>query len=223
MHLIKIQNLLIFRKKKELENPIAPIKAINSSAKAKKFPENKAGGLKNNIIICKESKVMLLSNLWNKHGLTNGANGIVKYIVYEKDKKPPNLPAYVLVYFPDYTGPSFLDSEDKVVPIVPITRKWFESKTEHYRTMLPLVPSYAITIHKSQGQTLNKIILNLGNKEYASGLTYTALSRTTHVDRIAFDVKIPPIKRFTSFFKSKPFINRLEEEKRLQKLSIQIL
>ena len=48
------------QKIKELENPIAPIKAINSSAKAKKTPENKAGGLKNSIIICKGSKVMLL-------------------------------------------------------------------------------------------------------------------------------------------------------------------
>ena len=207
------------QKIKELKNPIAPIKAVNSSAKAKKFPANKAGGLRNNILICKGSKVMLLSNLWNKHGLTNGANGIVRYIVYEKDKKPPSLPSFVLVYFPDYTGPSFHDSEEKLVPIVPITRKWFESKAEHYRTMLPLVPSYAITIHKSQGQTLKKIILSLGNKEFAPGLTYTALSRTTHIDRICFD-RLPPVQRFTNMFISKRFKNRLEEEKRLLKLSI---
>ena len=53
--------------------------------------------------------------------------------------------------------------------------------------MIPLIPSYAITIHKSQGQTLDKIIINLGHREFASGLTYTALSRTTKLQNIRFD------------------------------------
>ena len=114
---------------------------------------------------------MLLSNLWKEHGLTNGANGYVKYIVYDEDKEPPKLPAFVLVYFPQYTGPSFHPKEEKIVPIAPVQRKWYVSSAEYSRRMIPLTPSYAITIHKSQGQTLNKIILNLGDKEFASGLT----------------------------------------------------
>ena len=73
-------------------------------------------------------------------------------------------------FFTDVTG-------EKLVPIAPVTRNWYDSKVEYQRTMIPLIPSYAITIHKSQGQTLDKIILNIGEKEYASGLTYTALSR----------------------------------------------
>ena len=209
------------QKIRELQKPIAPIKAENSSSKAKKFKSNKAGGLQNNIIISKGCKVMLLANLWSEHGLTNGANGIVKYIVYEKDKKPPSLPSYVIVYFPDYTGSSFHDTEEKLVPIVPIMKKWYESKAEHYRIMLPLIPSYAITIHKSQGQTLKNIILNLGNREYAPGLTYTALSRTTHLNRIVFD-PLPPLHRFTQIFNSKLFKNRKLEEERLCKFSINI-
>ena len=185
---------------KNLNMPIAPIKAENSSSKARKASTNKASGLHNNIIMCKESKVMLLQNLWNEHGLTNGANGIVKYIVYKEGITPPKLPSFVLVYFPQYTGPSFHPTEEKLVPIAPILRNWYESKTEHHRIMIPLIPSYAISIHKSQGQTLDKIIINLGHSEFASGLTYTALSRTTKLQNIRFDTSFdnvfPSLLRF---------------------------
>ena len=124
--------------------------------------------------------------MWNDHiygitfkGLTNGANGRVRYIVYDQGSRPPELPNFVLIYFPQYKGPTFFTdvTGEKLVPIAPVTRNWYDSKVECQRTMIPLIPSYAITIHKRQGQTLYKIILNIGEKEYASGLTYTALSR----------------------------------------------
>ena len=204
---------------KNLNMPIAPIKAENSSSKARKASTQKASGLHNNIIICKESKVMLLSNLWNEHGLTNGANGIVKYIIYKEGITPPKLPSFVLVYFPQYTGPSFHPIEEKLVPIVPILRNWYESKTEHHRIMLPLIPSYAITIHKSQGQTFDKVILNIGDNEFASGLTYTALSRAKKLQNIRFDPRIPNQSRFLKIF-TKKFKRRLQEEERIQNLSI---
>ena len=200
--------------------PIAPIKAINSSKTAKNFDASKAGGLQNKIILCKNCKVMLLSNIWKECGLTNGANGFIRYIVYDEGDCPPKLPKFVLVEFPQYTGPSFLETEPKLVPISPVTRNWFHGNKSHQRKMLPLTPAYSITIHKSQGQTLSKIIVNLGNKEYASGLTYTALSRTTHLQNIAFDPKFPPLDRFKSIFWTKRFQKRLAEEKRLSLLSI---
>ena len=40
--------------------------------------------------------------------------------------------------------------------------------------------SWALTIWKSQGQTIrSKIVLHLGNEETENGLTYTAVSRPT--------------------------------------------
>ena len=210
--------LFNIQKIKELNNPIAQIHAVNSTKKAKTFSANKAGGLQNCIIICKNSKVMLLSNLWKEVGLTNGANGFVKYIVYDEDKAPPKLPAFILVYFPQYTGPSFHPKEEKIVPIAPVFRKWFDSKVEHNRTMLPITPSYAITIHKSQGQTLDKIILNLGKQEFSSGLTYTAISRATKLENIAFVDPFPIQARIMDIFKSPRFKERLAEEERLRKL-----
>ena len=205
---------------KNLNMPIAPIKAENRPDKARKASANKAGGLHNSIIICKDSKVMLLQNLWSDCGLTNGANGYVKYIVYKEGLQPPKLPSFVLVHFPEYTGPSFHPTEEKLVPIVPVTRNCYESKTEYQRTMLPLIPSYAITIHKSQGQTFDKVILNLGEKEFASGLTYTALSRTTKLENIKFE-QFPDEKRMTDkIFNNPKFKKRLKEEQRIASYSI---
>ncbi|KAJ7610353.1 hypothetical protein FB45DRAFT_709548, partial [Roridomyces roridus] len=45
------------------------------------------------------------------------------------------------------------------------------------RAQLALRLAWAVTIHKSQGLTIAKVKLGLGNKEFASGLTFVGLSR----------------------------------------------
>jgi hypothetical protein len=66
------------------------------------------------------------------------------------------------------------------IPIVPVTplKTTFElgGKTLS-RTQLPLQLAWAVTIHKSQGLTLRKIKLGLGNREFSTGLTFVGLSR----------------------------------------------
>jgi len=42
----------------------------------------------------------------------------------------------------------------------------------------PLMLGYAITIHKAQGKTLNKVVLDISRGAFAHGQTYVALSRT---------------------------------------------
>lgn len=46
----------------------------------------------------------------------------------------------------------------------------------------PLTLGYAMTIHKSQGKTLSKVIIDISRGAFAHGQTYVALSRTRHAN-----------------------------------------
>ena len=49
------------------------------------------------------------------------------------------------------------------------------------------MPAFAITIHKSQGLTLARVVLNFENKDLTSGLNYVALSRVRAIEHVMFE------------------------------------
>jgi ATP-dependent exoDNAse (exonuclease V) alpha subunit len=49
-------------------------------------------------------------------------------------------------------------------------------------TQFPLRLAWAVTIHKSQGKTYDRAIVDLGQRSFAPGQTYVALSRITDLD-----------------------------------------
>ncbi len=172
-----------------LKTPLAHVKAEHNCPEAlnSKLSSNEDGGLPKQLVLCKGMEIMIVGvNLWSEAGLTNGAKGTVKYLLYKYGEKPPSLPVAILASFPKYLGPSYIKEEEKIVPIVPLTKTWHENKKTCSRTMLPLVPGYATSIHKAQGATLSKVIINLGPVEYSTGLAYTAISRCKTFENLAF-------------------------------------
>ncbi len=60
-------------------------------------------------------------------------------------------------------------------------------KVEQY----PIVPAYAITIHKSQGQTYQNVVCDIG-RCFATGQAYVALSRCTSMDGLYLRSTVNP-------------------------------
>ena len=74
-----------------------------------------------------------------------------------------------------------------LVPIVPAVAQW-ETKTgkQLTRTQLPLMMAWGITMHKSQGLTLEKVVVELGDKDFSAGLSFVAISRVKTLKDLAF-------------------------------------
>ena len=98
----------------------------------------------------------------------------------ENGHSPPDLPVAVMVQFDCYSGPTLSDGS---VPIYPLHRTWFASNNQYSRLQVPLKLAWAVTIHKSQGMTVDKAVINVGRKEFSSGL------RVRHMCDLLF---VPP-------------------------------
>lgn len=110
------------------------------------------------------AQVMLLKNIDVENGLYNGSIGIVTKI----DQVP----------FVSFNGREVIvDHEEWEIKEQQVTASGkLKNKTLAKRKQIPLKLAYAATVHKTQGQTLDKVKIDLtGAWEY--GMHYVALSR----------------------------------------------
>ena len=162
--------------------PIATIKAVHSGPNAAKAPADDAGGLEAVICLATSARVKLTSNLWVDVGLVSGAMGTIQAICY-RTGGPPDLPIAVIDHFDSYSGPTF---HDGTVPITPLRRSWSSSGGQCSRLQLPLKLAWAVTIHKSQGLTLDKVVIDVGKREISTGVTFVACSRVRQLQDLLF-------------------------------------
>uniref|UniRef100_A0A1X7VR93 Helitron helicase-like domain-containing protein n=1 Tax=Amphimedon queenslandica TaxID=400682 RepID=A0A1X7VR93_AMPQE len=78
---------------------------------------------------------------------------------------------------------------------------------------LPLKVAWAVTIHKSHGLTLDKVVIDVG-QEFSCGLTFVACSRVRKLKDILFMPPFPP-QRLKSIANSKRHQERKEEQRLL--------
>lgn len=58
------------------------------------------------------------------------------------------------------------------------------SKVMGYFTQYPMKLAWAVTIHKSQGQTFEHVVIDIGTGTFSHGQMYVALSRCTHLEGV---------------------------------------
>ena len=163
----------------------------------KDFPSTRTSGLPRELPLYIGMPVFLTDNIATELGLTNGTTGVVKSIQFERNEvisgetgfnRLQKMPDCVIVEMDDVTMKPLEGLRPNHVPIFP-KAKSFEVKIRGKkdpininRTHFPLVPRFACTAHKSQGQTLTKAIIDLVIPDNNKGsveisFSYVPLSR----------------------------------------------
>jgi ATP-dependent DNA helicase PIF1 len=115
------------------------------------------------IELCIGAQVVVLANLNQDAGIVNGTRGVII------DLKPTSViikrvdnSIYQIEYF------KTTNTEDQNLTV----------------SFMPLKLAYALTIHRSQGATLDAIEIDIGTNIFAAGQAYTALSRAKDLKSI---------------------------------------
>ncbi|XP_029161301.1 uncharacterized protein LOC114933034 [Nylanderia fulva] len=133
---------------------------------------SRTAGLSKQITIKIGAKVMIRRNIDASLGLVNGT--IAKVISIVRETSTDDVEKIKLLL------PSGLEYE-----IERVTAK-FQVLDRAYviRKQFPLSLSYGITIHKSQGLSLQSVVMDIGNSVFSCGQIYVALSRVTSLEGV---------------------------------------
>ncbi len=117
--------------------------------------------------------ILFTINKWGKY--FNGERGILRaieddYLVVEKDEEFVRVEPYEFVL-----GEPRLDENDNIQIEPLITLEQF-----------PIKLAYSVTIHKSQGMSIDHLVCNIDNI-FAPSQFYVALSRATNPNRVVID------------------------------------
>jgi ATP-dependent DNA helicase PIF1 len=203
-----------------LRHPVIRIKSKHNCSAAAKASEEDADGLYSELLLSRCCRIMITSNLLTSFGLVNGTLGVLHDLVWRPEDDPfVALPSMILIKPDAYPegGPSlFMHNNSPVIPILPMTREWDNGPRKLSRTSFPIVLAYAITIHKSQGLSLDRIVMDISERDRATGSSYVGISRSRTLEGIMFDTAFD-ISRFTDRDISP--VKRLREEDKRRRSS----
>ena len=178
-------NEIEIEKLKQAGNKTIIYKAIAGGGSSGAF----AGTInKYDVELVENSQVIITRNIDITGGLVNGTRGIVKHLhkdfVIIKDTQGNN---HSIVYYKDILEGSS-------------GKKSAKAADKSHILHMPLKVSYALSIHKSQGMTIDAMEIDLGDNIFTCGQGYTALSRAKSLRSIrVIDVS-------NQSFKINPFV-----------------
>lgn len=149
------------------------------------------------------SRIMFLTNDFIDSSICNGSIGIIREIKSSENGSP----LCVKVIFPTGDGALVLDVKKKRVDFNMNGR-------QASRFQFPIQNAHALTVHKTQSITLDKITLSLDETFFAPGQAYVALSRARRLEDVIILALIREAIRVD--------VNVLREHERLVQLAEQI-
>lgn len=172
--------------------------AVHSDDIAAKASVQEAGFLEPFLELSIGCKLMILENIWTERGIVNGTQCRLYDIVWSADSDPtketPDQPFCLLVGIAKstYDGPfveeyTWHGNDYAVVPIYRSQRDFWSQNSTRFRSQFPVRLAYAITIHKAQGMTVPKVVLNLNHGRKDLGLFYVAASRVRRLEDLMFE------------------------------------
>jgi ATP-dependent DNA helicase PIF1 len=137
---------------------------------------------KYDVELVENAQVIVTRNIDITNGIVNGMRGVVKNL------------------FKDFV---IIKDNEGILHNIMFYKDIFDNtkKTEKsYILHMPLKVSYALSIHKSQGMTIDALEIDLGDNIFTSGQAYTALSRAKSLRSIRV------IEVSKQSFKINPFV-----------------
>lgn len=162
--------------------------------------------------------VLLSQNYDVAHGAVNGTFGRVRSVRYRTDSTGSRIATSCVIEASTYSGrtlPHLRDHEIAVLPdtvdikfIHPSSKKTMTIK----RSQLPVLPAFAMTVHKAQGLTLDKAIVDLDGC-HGTEAAYVMLSRVRRLEDLLI---LRPFDK--KRIQSRPSEDRRREFNRLRKI-----
>ena len=181
---------------------IAELYEIAKLNRKNQLDDRDCAGIPREINLCVGARVMLRKNIDIGDGLVNGSIGTIHTISNIKHKLFSKMPAKIQIKFDnkDVGNLSVINQNRKckankitvgnetfiLVDIEPTYGLFHASDktTLIHRYNVPITVCYGMTVHKVQGLTLDKVVIQLDEKMNHEGSAYVALSRTRTLNNI---------------------------------------
>lgn len=178
VHLYSRRNDASERNKRELDAIDSPLKIYKADdCYDSLLHQSRVESLKKNwqvdeeVVLKKGARVLLLRNMDLERGLCNGSQGVI--VDFKADKGGGR-------QFPEVL---FRNGQQRLIAPETFTVEEFGMPIA-VRVQVPLTLAYALTIHKSQGMTLDAAICDISNT-FANGQAYVAMSRTRTLEGLS--------------------------------------
>jgi hypothetical protein len=94
---------------------------------------------------------------------------------------PDCAPETIIIHFPNYTGPQFFLDKNKKNWIPINSLSIYSKDADASRKQFPMRLAHAMTSHKTQGETLDKGIIHVGNFKRHLDTTFVQFSRYINI------------------------------------------